>query len=328
MSPLDGSQPERCAECGFDSTRWRIRDVESLFGALAWWWGEATAGVSTATLDRRPEEGVWSVLEYGAHSALVTAVNRYGAELMLDRNEVELPDLPAGDEAGHVSFQLEAVLADIGREADRLAQLCREPGREWSNYGILPAGERIQAAALVTHAAHDASHHMLDVSRGLARLGAGLEASGSVRQINISGGGVPKQPVASAQVGWGGLEADRQADTKHHGRPFQAVCLWSAEVIEDLAGEGHPIAAGAAGENLTVSGLPWDRMRPGAVLEAGSCRLEVSFPAVPCHKQARWFSDGDFSRISHEDHPGRARWYAWVRQPGVITAGDPVVLGL
>lgn len=331
MSSLDGSQPECCEECGFDSARWKGRDVGDLFGALGWWWREATSGVSPEILSRRPEEGVWSVLEYGAHSVVVTAVNRYGAELILDQDGVELPDVPAGDDAGpdsHQSrFDLEPVLNDLAREGDRLAGLCRERNRSWTNLGFLPAGERIQAAALVGHAAHDASHHMLDVSRGLSGLGAAPTGEGAVVQLNRSGGGVPKSPVDRVEVGWAGVVGDRQADDKHHGRPFQAVCLWSAEVIDALAAEGHPIGAGSAGENLTVSGLAWDQMRPGAVLEVGSCRLEVSFPAVPCAKQSRWFSDGDFNRISHDDHPGWARWYAWVRGPGSIDSGDRVVMG-
>ena len=327
MSSLDGSQPERCEECGFDSRRWKGRDVADLFAALAWWWREATRGIVPRLLNGRPREGVWSVLEYGAHSALVTAMNRYGAELILDQDGVALPEVPAGEDTGPASLELGTVVADLSREGERLAQLCRQSGRAWSNVGVLPPGERIQAAALVTHAAHDASHHMLDVSRGLIGVGEGGAARGSVVQLNASGGGVPKQPVAGAEIGWAGLAADRQADHKHHGRPFQAVSLWSAEVIEDLAGQGHPIAPGYAGENVTVSGLAWADIRPGRMLELGSCLVETSFPAVPCRKQSQWFSDGDFSRISHDENPGWARWYAWVRRPGTVATGDAVVVG-
>jgi MOSC domain-containing protein YiiM len=60
----------------------------------------------------------------------------------------------------------------------------------------------------------------------------------------------------------------------------------------------------------------------------GTALLEVSFPAVPCHHQTRWFADGDLSRISQEDDPGSTRWYAWVRRPGEVAPGDDVeVLG-
>ena len=76
-----------------------------------------------------------------------------------------------------------------------------------------------------------------------------------------------------------------------------------------------------------MSGLPWADMRPGAILSVGTSRLEISFPAVPCKKQAQWFSDGDFRRISNDDNPGWARWYAWVRQPGTVRTGDASLLG-
>jgi MOSC domain-containing protein YiiM len=175
--------------------------------------------------------------------------------------------------------------------------------------------------------AHRVRHLMMQAADLLGARPAASGGGGSVAQINQSGGGVPKTPVASVAIGWDGLDEDRQADRKHHGRPYQAVCLWSVDVIEGFRRAGHPIHPGSAGENLTVSGLVWGELRPGAVLEVGGCRLELSFPAVPCQKQARWFSDGDISRLAHDAHPGSARWYAWVRRPGQVSTGDRVVLG-
>ena len=107
-----------------------------------------------------------------------------------------------------------------------------------------------------------------------------------------------------------GLVGDRQTNRKHHGRQFQALCLWSAEVIDELAGLGHPIGPGSAGENLTITGLDWAALRPGTRLRIGSTLAEISFVAVPCAKQTRWFSDGDFNHISHERNPQWVRWYA------------------
>jgi MOSC domain-containing protein YiiM len=121
------------------------------------------------------------------------------------------------------------------------------------------------------------------------------------------------------------VEGDRQADRKHHGRPFQAVCVWSADVIGELAATGHPVAAGCAGENLTLAGIDWGSLRSGMALAAGDVLLELSYPAIPCSKQTGWFSDGDFERISHDRNPHWARWYAWVRRPGTVRAGHAVV---
>ena len=101
--------------------------------------------------------------------------------------------------------------------------------------------------------------------------GPGAPGSGVVDGVFASGGGVPKAPVLSASVGWRGLDGDRQASRKHHGRVWQALCLWSADVVDALAAEGHPVFPGAAGENVSVRGLDWAAVRPGVRLRLGRC---------------------------------------------------------
>ncbi|HZT65209.1 MAG TPA: MOSC domain-containing protein [Acidimicrobiales bacterium] len=321
---------ETCAECGFDSGAWRIGDAVTLLGALGEWWSGATSGLDPSVLNRRPADAVWSTLEYGLHSALVTAMNRVGVEMILAEDGCRLPRPPAlPDAAGSAALLLdrEAVVDDIGREGSAFAEAARRAALgAWRHSGDL-AGDPLRADWLLFHAVHDATHHQLDVARGLASMGEGTPAGvGTVFQINTSDGGVPKLPVAAAQIGWRGLVGDQQADRKHHGRPFQALCLWSAEVIDELASQGHPIGPGKAGENVTVSGLVWDSLRPGSLLRLGTALAEVSFAATPCAKQRAWFSDGDFGRIDYDRNPGLARWYAWVRQPGAVRVGDAVVV--
>ncbi|MFN2109684.1 MAG: MOSC domain-containing protein, partial [Anaerolineae bacterium] len=74
-------------------------------------------------------------------------------------------------------------------------------------------------------------------------------------QINISHGGVPKLAVRSAEVTELGLVGDTHNNTKVHGGPTRALCLYSLERILALQAEGHPIFAGSTGENLTLAGL-------------------------------------------------------------------------
>jgi MOSC domain-containing protein YiiM len=150
--------------------------------------------------------------------------------------------------------------------------------------------------------------------------------TGSVAQINRSGGGVPKVAVPSATVGRRGLEGDVQATRFHHGRPWQALCLWSADVIDALIAEGHPIGPGAAGENVTIAGLDWSQLRAGTVIDIGSVRCQLSAPAAPCSKNRKWFIGGEISRMDHDLHPGWSRWYASVLRTGTIATGDPVVV--
>ena len=331
---MDGTNPETCAECGFDATGWTVRDAGSLFDALGYWWRLATSGVPGAELNRRPAPGVWSALEYGLHTAFVTAVIREGIVRILAEDGCELPappSTPGAEASPALDLDPADVLDVLESEGTLLGALTRPrsaPASGWARTGVLGTST-LQAGALLVHAAHDATHHFMDVGRGLTALGAGMPpAVGRVDQVNTSDGGVPKTPVPAARIGWRGLEGDRQRNRKHHGRPFQAVCLWSTEVISELAAARHPIGPGRAGENLTVSGIDWAGLRAGTGLRVGTALLEISFPAVPCHNQTQWFSDGDFSRISHEDNPGSARWYAWVRRPGEVEVGAEVeVLG-
>jgi MOSC domain-containing protein YiiM len=327
---VDGKTPETCKECGFDAEAWRVRDAVTLLGSLGEWWSRATAGVDADELNRRPAPGVWSVLEYGAHTALVLAMIRFGIEQITATDGVVLPAIPEGEDAdahdrpSHLDPV--TVHADLERESNALVAVAIDTPRDaWRHVGVMVDGTVIQAAAALLHAAHDASHHMMDVSRGLAAVLR--QQAGQVVRVNASGGGVPKQSIGGGDVGHGGLAGDVQANRKHHGRPFQALCLWSTEVIAELAAEGHPIDVGSAGENVTIHGLDWAALRPGNLLRIGTVVAELSFPATPCAKQTGWFADGDFKRIDYDRNPHWTRWYAWVREPGRVDEGDAVTLG-
>lgn len=121
------------------------------------------------------------------------------------------------------------------------------------------------------------------------------------------------------------MEGDDQADKKHHGGPRQTLCLYSLEVIEALRAEGHPIAAGYAGENLTMAGIDWANLADGDLYRIGAdLVVEITDPATPCAKNASWFLDGNYRRMSNTDYPGSSRWYARVIEPGVASVGDIV----
>jgi MOSC domain-containing protein YiiM/8-oxo-dGTP pyrophosphatase MutT (NUDIX family) len=147
---------------------------------------------------------------------------------------------------------------------------------------------------------------------------------GVVYRLNTSPGGVPKRPVPEAQVGPEGLEGDLHHDTRHHGGPERAVCLFSLEVLAKLRAEGHPVRPGSLGENLTVAGLEWGRVRPGLRVRAGTAELEVTRYTTPCATIRGSFLRGDILRV-HPDHfPGEARVYARVLRPGRVGSGDLV----
>lgn len=150
-------------------------------------------------------------------------------------------------------------------------------------------------------------------------------ATGRVARINISPGGVPKLPVPRATITRAGILGDRQNDTKHHGGPDRAVCLFSLEVIERLRAEGHPISPGTAGENLTLAGLDWPSVVPGCRLRfAGGVELEVASYCGPCATIRESFTGLNFRRIRQELHPGQSRLYARVIREGELEAGEHV----
>jgi|SRR3954469_2023526 len=149
---------------------------------------------------------------------------------------------------------------------------------------------------------------------------------GRVESINVSRGGLPKRPIAEADVTTNGLEGDWQSDRRYHGGPDRAVVIFSAERIAALQAEGHPIGTGTTGENLTLSGLEWTEVVPGARLAIGEVRLEVTKFTTPCVNIAGSFTGRDIARLSQKIRPGWSRVCARVLASGRIRVGDAVRL--
>ena len=155
---------------------------------------------------------------------------------------------------------------------------------------------------------------------------------GRIVQINISDGGVPKLPVEQAEVTVDGLVGDRQKNLKYHGGPDRAICLWSAEIIAQLQAEGHPIASGSSGENLTIEGLDWGELAIGTQLQLGESDdsepviIEITDYAQPCRTIAKYFIGRKYGRISQKRNPGMSRLYARVITAGSLHLGKPVKL--
>jgi MOSC domain-containing protein YiiM len=150
---------------------------------------------------------------------------------------------------------------------------------------------------------------------------------GTLVSINVSNGGVPKRRVADAKVLRLGLLKDAHDDTEGHGGPERAVCVYALERIRALQSEGHPIDVGTAGENVTVEGIDWGLVAPGARLRLGDeVVLEVTSFTSPCKTIRDSFIDGKFVRISEKLHPGWSRVYTRVLSEGQIRSGDAVEL--
>jgi MOSC domain-containing protein YiiM len=148
---------------------------------------------------------------------------------------------------------------------------------------------------------------------------------GSVVQINLSSGGVPKLPVPSAVLFRDGFFGDVQKNKKYHGGPDRAVCLFSIQLIQQLQAEGHPITPGSTGENLTLQFPDYHALVPETILQIGeTVRIQISKYAPPCKTIKRSFFKEKFTRIGHKEHPGFSRLYARVLQEGKVEQGDEV----
>jgi MOSC domain-containing protein YiiM len=165
-----------------------------------------------------------------------------------------------------------------------------------------------------------------DLAAESSRASHPARAAGRIASLNLSAGGVPKLPVREARLTRAGLEGDRQRNRRLHGGPMRALCLYSLERIRALQREGHPIVPGSAGENITVEGIDWELLTPGARLALGDAEIEIVAFTEPCNVIRRSFSDSRSARIAQDEHPGWSRVYARVITGGTIRAGDAVRL--
>lgn len=303
--------PMTCEPCRFDPAAWTVTDAVRTLHPLGPWWRETVAGCGP------PAPAAVLALATDARDRF-----RAGGAALRDALGVPAAGLAAEPgPPGPIPADPALAAAIDALEAEALA-LVGEAGTVAS--ADCWHGE---AGIALRDLVHTATHDVRRAGRLVHAAGAGAPlATGRVAQLSVSDGGVPKRPVDEVRIGPRGLEGDRQAARQHHGRPWQALCLWSVEVIDRLRDEGHPIGPGLAGENVTIAGLDWSSLRPGTRLRIGQAEAELSLFALPCAKNAQWFADRDFNRMLHIREPGVSRLYAWVVADGTVRVGDPVVV--
>lgn len=151
--------------------------------------------------------------------------------------------------------------------------------------------------------------------------------SGSILQINISPGGIPKRALSEALLSPNGIEGDAWLNLKYHGGPNQALLLIGQETLNELMALGYPVFAGALGENLTTLGLDYSQMRPGQRWQLGSqCLVELTKLREPC-RTLDVYNRQDLGRIQPLlKMEGRGGWYARVLEGGLLFPGNGIRL--
>ena len=158
--------------------------------------------------------------------------------------------------------------------------------------------------------------------------------TGTILQINISPGGIPKRPIDEAMVTADGIRGDAWAHPQFHGGPNQALLLITSEGIAELAAQGFPLYHGSLGENLTTAGLDRRQMRAGQRYRAGEVVLEITKRRSPCSTLDVYgpgIQRAIFDAQAKANDPSTPRWglsgfYARVLTPGVIRPHDIITL--
>jgi MOSC domain-containing protein YiiM len=157
---------------------------------------------------------------------------------------------------------------------------------------------------------------------------------GTILQVNVSGGGLPKRAIPAGFLGELGIHGDAHAHPEIHGGPLQAVLLTAAEVVEELMARGYPLFYGAMGENLTTRGIALRDLRIGDRIRAGAASIEITKPRGPCSALDVYGESLKYEifdpRVKDRD-PSSPRWgmsglYARVVVSGPVAPGDIIAL--
>ena len=155
---------------------------------------------------------------------------------------------------------------------------------------------------------------------------------GTIVQVSIGVGGLPKRAISGGLIDFAGLEGDLHAHPEYHGGPRKAILLVASEVVDRLRERGYPLFYGALGENLTTRDIDVRLLKPGDRLRAGAACLEITQPRIPCNQLDiygpaikgeifdRHVKAGDCS----SPYWGMSGLYAAVREPGLVRPGDAI----
>jgi MOSC domain-containing protein YiiM len=161
-----------------------------------------------------------------------------------------------------------------------------------------------------------------------------LHSVNVVFQIRDDPGGTPgrtaidKRPVAGpVYVAERGIQGDAQLDTRHHGRPWQAVYAYAQEDLDYWREQlQRDLTPGMFGENLTTAGLDVTGAVIGEQWQIGQGEdavvVEVTAPRIPCQTFTNFINEPQWvKRFTQHGAPGA---YLRVLQTGYVTPGDQI----
>jgi MOSC domain-containing protein YiiM len=156
---------------------------------------------------------------------------------------------------------------------------------------------------------------------------------GTIVQVSISAGGVPKHAIGEGTLATNGIVGDAWR-YPFHGGLKRAILLITSEGIDSLAAQGFPVYYGALGENLTTRGLDRLLLRLGQRFRAGQAIIELTQVRLPCDTlsvygtgiQAALYDARAQAGDAASQVWGMSGFYASVVEPGILRPGDPIAL--
>jgi MOSC domain-containing protein YiiM len=157
--------------------------------------------------------------------------------------------------------------------------------------------------------------------------------TGTVLQVNVSRGGIPKRAIPLGELTAAGVTSDAWR-YPFHGGARKAILLVTIEGIDELVSQGFPLFAGALGENLTTRGLDRRALRLGQRLHVGDAAIELTAIRTPCATldvYGTGIQKAMYDARVQKGNPESPLWglsgfYASVVRPGSVRAGDTIVL--
>jgi hypothetical protein len=163
-----------CAECGLDYESMPVADaIAAIRGLPRRYRAPLTrllAGEDDSVLRERPAPETWSALEYAAHVRDVFGWYDGWVRLTLAEDRPILEAIGREEAAVEHRYNEQdpvEVAEDLARRAEALAATLEAvPDDAWDRVG-LRHGEERSLAFTARRAAHEGSHHLLDIGRGL-----------------------------------------------------------------------------------------------------------------------------------------------------------------
>jgi hypothetical protein len=153
-----------CPECGYDARDVARADMPRLIRENAVTWARVLAAADVGV---RPNDDMWSPLEYGCHIRDVFRIMLGRVELVMaeddpmfpnwDQDETAEADAYATQDPARVSVEVVAAAMPFAARFEGLDD------EQWSRPGRRSDGAHFTTDSLARYAIHDIVHHLVDV---------------------------------------------------------------------------------------------------------------------------------------------------------------------